>query len=309
MMVTGGDWPESPSQAVLFADEIAAVRAVLGAELPATRVIAALSRCGGNTHRAINALLDDSAHAADGSPKKAERDGGPTKALVPVKVKDEAPEESVGSVESVGSSAKAGNVKREPFNLAPKPKAPYSMPHGVNERGGAAPGGGITLVPRPKKRLLEDEAVSIDLTAAHPAPYLNPRPIRALSPKEVADVKMRDTPRPKAIAPAPVRETRMVVAPPEAEFGDFPVEHDWFLVGKSYVTGLSTNRGRRIMDAGEVVHFSFPSYGRSYGGLKVSAKKKAALAEIVRFSTKRAGEVGTQINLFMLSIAVDSIFQ
>jgi DNA repair protein RAD5 len=88
---------------------------------------------------------------------------------------------------------------------------------------------------------------------------------------------------------------RMVVAPPDAEFGDFPEERDWLLVGKSYVPGLSTNRGRRRMDAGEIVHFAFPSFERSYGGVKMSAKKAAALAAIVRFSTKRAGEVDTQL--------------
>jgi DNA repair protein RAD5 len=83
----------------------------------------------------------------------------------------------------------------------------------------------------------------------------------------------------------------MVVAPPEAEFGDFPPESDWFLVDKSYVTGLSTHSGRRALEAGEIVHFAFPSYGRVHGGVKVSVKKAAALAQIVRFSTKRAGEV------------------
>jgi len=88
---------------------------------------------------------------------------------------------------------------------------------------------------------------------------------------------------------------RMVVAPPDAEFGDFPEERDWLLVGKSYVPGLSTNRGRRRMDTGEIVHFAFPSFERSYGGVKMSAKKAAALAAIVRFSTKRAGEVDTQL--------------
>ncbi|GJN40504.1 hypothetical protein PR202_gb29725 [Eleusine coracana subsp. coracana] len=300
MMVAGGggDWPESPSQVVLFADEIAAVRAVLGDAFPEARVIAALSRCGGNTQRAINALLDDSAYADDDGPKKAsvkaEPDGcGRALGLVPVKVNAEPPEESVGSQESVGSSAKVAKVKSERFDLPHK--VPSLMPHRAKVEKSAAAvaaGGGISLVPRPKKRPREDEAESIDLTATHPVPYLNARPIRALPPKEVADVKMRDPPRPKAIAPAPARELRMVVAPPEAEFGDFPVEPDWFLVGKSYVNGLSTNQGRRIMDAGEIVHFSFPSYGRSYGGLKVSAKKKAVLAEIVRFSTKRAGEIG-----------------
>ncbi|GJN12146.1 hypothetical protein PR202_ga30401 [Eleusine coracana subsp. coracana] len=300
MMVAGGggDWPVSPSQAVLFADEIVAVRAVLGDAFPEARVIAALSRCGANTQRTINALLDDSTHADDDDPKnasvKVDPNGGRRAlALVPVKVKAEAPEESVGSQESVGSSAKAAKVKSERFDLPHK--VPSLMPHRAKvekSAAAAAAGGGISLVPRPKKRPREDEAESIYLTATHPVPYLNARPIRALPPKEVADVKMRDPPRPKAIAPAPARELRMVVAPPEAEFGDFPVEPDWFLVGKSYVNGLSTNQGRRIMDAGEIVHFSFPSYGMSYGGLKVSAKKKAALAEIVRFSTKRAGEIG-----------------
>ncbi|TVU07435.1 hypothetical protein EJB05_47490, partial [Eragrostis curvula] len=317
MMVAGGggdsDWPESPSQAVLFADEIAAVRAVLGASLPEARVIAALSHCGGNTERAINALLDDSAPADNDSPKKgcggvaalkpvkAERDvAGLAPAPIPVKVKAEVPDEPEGSQESVGSSAKDLKVKRKRVDLYPK--LPALPPHPVKEekrcagvapgQGAAVAGGGVSLVPRPKKRPLEDEADSINLTATHPAPYLNPRPIRALPPQVVADVEMRDKRPPRAIAPAPVRDLRMVVAPPEAEFGDFPVERDWFLVAKSYVTGLSTTRGRRMMDAGEIVHFAFPSYGRSYGGLKVSAKKAAALAEIVRFSTKRAGEIG-----------------
>jgi DNA repair protein RAD5 len=279
-MMVAGDWPESPSQAILFADEIAAVRAVLGAGLPEARIVATLSRCGGNTQRAINALLDDSAHVEDDGPNKAlvkvGRDAG---GRAPVKVKADAPDEDFRSQESVASSGKPAQA-----------------------------GGGVSLVPRPNKRPREDEATSMDLTATHPVPYLNPRPIRALPPKEAAKVKMHLKPPPRATAPAPARDLRMVAAPPEAECGDFPVEADWFLVRKSYVKGLSTNRGRRTMDAGELVDFSFPSFGRSYGGLKVSAKKAAALAEIVRFSTKRAGEVGTQINLVTCRISLNDFF-
>ncbi|XP_006653171.1 DNA repair protein RAD5B [Oryza brachyantha] len=312
-----GDWPESPSQTVLYADEIAAVRAVLGRDVREERVVAALSRCGGNAERAINALLDaadggvvDGTHtsgcgggaaAADKTavaPVKAERDAGgaaPNKPRVKVEVLDD---------DSNGCSTKPRMVKREVPDDCPV-KEPSSTPHRVKEeqrcdgvpprRGAAtaaASGGGISLVPRPKKRSrVGDEVETIDLTATHPLPYLNARPIRAVPPPEA--MEMYDPPRSvRATAPPPSKDWRMVVAPPDAEFGEFPEERDWFLVGRSYVTGLSTNRGRRMLDAGELVHFSFPSFERNYGGIKVSNKKAAALAEIVRFSTKRAGEIG-----------------
>ncbi|CAL5035385.1 unnamed protein product [Urochloa decumbens] len=330
-------WQVSPSQAVLFADEIAAVRAVLGAGLSESRIVAALSRCGGNADRAVNALIDDPAAEAgptsDGAaPKriKAERDvGGPPP---PAKVKAEASDdESVGSQDSDAASAKpAAKMKSKPSVVVAHPVKKEEKPaaaasrdaprNGAAAAAGSVGGVGISLVPRPKKRPREEVVETIDLTATHPVPYLNPRPIRALPPPIDAkpilavpprDVQMYDAgpalpapppvdvemyePRPRplrAAAPAPVTDMRMVVAPPDAEFGDFPEERDWLLVGKSYVPGLSTNRGRRRMDAGEIVHFAFPSFERSYGGVKLSAKKAKALAGIVRFSTKRAGEIG-----------------
>lgn len=313
------DWPESPAQSVLFAGEIAAVRAVLGAGLPEADIVAVLSRCGGNTERAINALLDDAAAADDpkkgcgggaaptpAPPVKAEHDIGgaaptPPPVKVKVKVKVEAPDEVVGSQDSDGSSARAVKVKRERIDCDLPVKEPSLMAHRVKEekcgadasKKGAAPmqDTGISIVPRSKKRPREDEVETIDLTTTHPVPYLNPRPIRAVPPAEAMEMY---GPRPaRTIAPAPPSDWRMVAAPPEAEFGEFPVERDWYLVSRSYVTGLSTNRGRRMMDAGEIVHFAFPSYERIYGGIKVSTKKALALAEIVRFSTKRAGEVVT----------------
>ena len=200
-------WQESPSQAVLFADEIAAVRAVLGAGLPEARVVAALSRCGGNAQRAINALLDDSAGAAEAGPTdtghgdgatpkpvKVERDVGG--APPPAKVKAEALDDEVVGSHDSGASAKAdARVKGEPADWCSK--EPSVEPHRVKERtagGGrdaprkcvaaaaAASGGGvISLVPRPKKRPRE-EVETIDLTVTHPVPYLNPKPIRRASP-------------------------------------------------------------------------------------------------------------------------------
>ncbi|KAJ1270251.1 hypothetical protein BS78_06G039700 [Paspalum vaginatum] len=315
MLVAGEDdsaaWQESPSQAVLFADEIATIRAVLGAGLSEGRVVTALVRCGGNTERALNALLDNSGGAAEAGPNKGPGGGGvpkPVKAEpavggAPGAVKVEAQaldDEDVRSEASVGSSPTDAPKKQGRCDAggrnAPRKGAPVPA---------ANVGGGISLVPRPKKRPREETVETIDLTTTHPMPYLNPRPIRALPPATAGtdnptavDVEMYEQrPRPpsrprKANAPAPVTDMRMVVAPPDAEFGDFPEERDWLLVGKSYVPGLSTNRGRRRMDAGEIVHFAFPSLERSYGGVKVSARKAAALAEIVRFSTKRAGEIG-----------------
>ncbi|KAG2265037.1 hypothetical protein Bca52824_072116 [Brassica carinata] len=65
----------------------------------------------------------------------------------------------------------------------------------------------------------------------------------------------------------------------KVEDGDFPVEKDWYLVGRSLVTATSTSKGRRPED-NEVVNFAFPS--------TVNLK----VPNIVRFSTKRCGEIG-----------------
>ncbi|KAJ4901761.1 DNA repair protein RAD5B [Raphanus sativus] len=65
----------------------------------------------------------------------------------------------------------------------------------------------------------------------------------------------------------------------KVEDGDFPVEKDWYLVGRSLVTATSTSKGRRLED-NEVVNFAFPS--------TVNWK----VPNIVRFSTKRCGEIG-----------------
>ncbi|CAN8267729.1 unnamed protein product [Cochlearia groenlandica] len=61
--------------------------------------------------------------------------------------------------------------------------------------------------------------------------------------------------------------------------GDFPVEKDWFLDWRSLVTATSTSKGRKLED-NEVVNFTFPT--------TVNWK----VPNIVRFSTKRCGEIG-----------------
>jgi len=129
--------------------------------------------------------------------------------------------------------------------------------------------------PKSKKRPREGDDF-IDLTTSHPVPYLNPKPIRAMPP-------------PGAM---PSSEWRMVVAPPPAELDEYPPDRrEWCFFKKSYATGLSTCRGRKLLDAGEVVHFAFPSYDRFPAGLRMTVRQAIALSEIVRFSTNRSGEV------------------
>ncbi|KAF8113327.1 hypothetical protein N665_0051s0021 [Sinapis alba] len=64
----------------------------------------------------------------------------------------------------------------------------------------------------------------------------------------------------------------------KVEDGDFPVEKDWYLVGRSLITTTSTSKGRRLED-NEVVNCTFPS--------TVNCK----VPNSVRFSTKRCGEI------------------
>ncbi|CAN0887295.1 DNA repair protein RAD5B [Linum grandiflorum] len=88
-------------------------------------------------------------------------------------------------------------------------------------------------------------------------------------------------PKEKPVAPPPPKPLgpRMVDGRP-VEDGDFPEEDDWYLVGRTMVTGVSTSKGRKLVD-NEIVYFKFS---------KLSSKSNAQW--IVRFSTKRSGEVG-----------------
>ncbi|CAK9183889.1 unnamed protein product [Ilex paraguariensis] len=66
------------------------------------------------------------------------------------------------------------------------------------------------------------------------------------------------------------------------EDGDFPEEPDWLLVGRTPMTGLLTTKGRKL-ENNEIVHFAFRSSNSGF---------KNNIQWIVRFSTKRSGEIG-----------------
>lgn len=88
--------------------------------------------------------------------------------------------------------------------------------------------------------------------------------------------------------------------------GSVAVQEGWWLLGSADVMGFSTCRGRKL-EVGESVMFSFPRKGNNNGGVNGKGGFKAwgrgrggggaggaaaAASEIVRFSTKQAGEIG-----------------
>ncbi|XP_004297995.1 PREDICTED: putative SWI/SNF-related matrix-associated actin-dependent regulator of chromatin subfamily A member 3-like 3-like [Fragaria vesca subsp. vesca] len=93
-----------------------------------------------------------------------------------------------------------------------------------------------------------------------------------------------DALKPKSVVKKEVADCEVVsvkqVRPPNVEDGDFPTEKDWLSVGGTVVTALSTSKGRKLVD-NEIVNLSFPT---------VNSSNKTKW--IVRFSTKRFGEIG-----------------
>lgn len=368
MTCAGEDRPDlsdsglSSDQPALFDDDMAAFRAVLGAELSVASAVDALTRCSGDTERAIKWLLNNVAAAdsddGDVEPEKgcaggvvaprgvkADRGIGAAAHLSPprplvkveatdddevkvnvkmepidddsceVKVKLEAPDDVKVKIEGpvevkvkVEAPSQAEvKAKREPIGadnhfqdqfgrrvkqekadaVDVKEEQPRDSPikeqllsRRFKEESDCSEDEVEIMDPPPrsKKRPHEgDGVVFIDLTTSHPVPYLNPKPIRAMPPSNAM----------------PASDWRMVVAAPPAELDQYPPDHrEWCFFKKSYATGLSTCRGRKLLDAGEVVHFAFPSYDRFHSGLRMSIRQAAALAEIVRFSTNRSGEIG-----------------
>ncbi|CAL9242169.1 unnamed protein product [Arabidopsis halleri] len=91
---------------------------------------------------------------------------------------------------------------------------------------------------------------------------------------QVKEMKFSCEQKPVFVKKEPVEAIKVKV-----EDGDFPVEKDWYLVGRSLVTATSTSKGRKLED-NEIVNFTFSSVANW------------KVPNIVRFSTKRCGEIG-----------------
>ncbi|GAV82378.1 SNF2_N domain-containing protein/Helicase_C domain-containing protein/HIRAN domain-containing protein/zf-C3HC4_2 domain-containing protein [Cephalotus follicularis] len=94
-----------------------------------------------------------------------------------------------------------------------------------------------------------------------------------------ADIKVIATKVAKTECNKPQKKVT-VVGGVVVEDGDFPEGPEWYLVGGTMVTGLSTSKGRKLVD-NEIVYFNFSSLNVRY-----------STQWIVRFSTKRFGEIG-----------------
>ncbi|XP_078167711.1 helicase protein with RING/U-box domain-containing protein [Carex rostrata] len=274
--------PETPEPQILLAEEISTVRSVLGSGYTDIDIIRALNASGNNPNRAINALLDspkpvvctqpvrsNAAVSSFGSSKE-DLDFNLDKLISDAKIKVKEEKSDLGSQQNHDLP----NVKKETSMSSGKVDSARPLPDETFEeymerRNNAD---------KKERKAREDSNDTLqNLTTSNPLPYLNPRPIRAIKPPDCV-----------------VSDRRLQVVPNlnEPELGNFPEEHDWFLVGKTYVAGLSTCRGKKLLDAGEVVHFAFPSSDRDFGGVRVRPKTAAAMSAIVRFSTKRSGEIG-----------------
>lgn len=280
---------------ILLAEEISTVRSVLGSEYTDFDIIGALNACGNNPNGAINALLDSlkqevctepvrsnafvSSFDKKTSPKKEEPELNLKKTISQTEIKVKEEKLDLGSQqepdlpmvkkeqpEFISKKEETSMSSRNIGSVSPLPDETFSE---YLERR-------RNLVRKEKNaREISDDPPQ-NLTTSNPLPYLNPRPIRAI---RLTDCTVSD------------RRLQVVLDPNEAELGDFPEERDWFLVGKTYIAGLSTCRGKKLLDVGEVVHFAFPSPDRDFGGVRIRPKTAATISAIVRFSTKRSGEV------------------
>lgn len=99
-------------------------------------------------------------------------------------------------------------------------------------------------------------------------------------------------------------EDRRIRSTVVLEDGDFLEEPDWLLVGRNLVMGLSTTKGRKL-ENNEIVHFAFPNVDsrNKYNSPFVSSKAAFAASGIVRFSTKRYGEV-IILSSFLLNLHI-----
>ncbi|XP_042469780.1 DNA repair protein RAD5B-like [Zingiber officinale] len=320
---------ETPAPEILLMEEIADIRSFMGSEISDRDILRALSLAGNNTNRAINILLDalqssDSADlalnpvcppksndyayatttqepnatvlnlAGDGNGRGQEtevneennKENPKSKVNLGCRIENDVASEGrnqrvdidIDSEEDVTSKPKRKreSVKELDEKFKRQQTTEQLEGHSNTKKDGHLTKESLVTV----TTTVEESAVDnfSSLARARLAPHLNPRPISAIRPPGVVTD----------------RNLLLYSNPKEPEFGEFPDEYDWLLVGKAYVNGLSTCRGRKHIDDGEIVHFSFPSSEKKKLIGKKFQRPKAAMAaaEIVRFSTKRSGEIG-----------------
>ncbi|CAH9083615.1 unnamed protein product [Cuscuta epithymum] len=249
--------------------EIDMIRSVVGSEVSEPHIQKVLSSCNNNADAAVNYLLDNplppdvtETETATGAPIS-----GPMKL-------EEKSEEMKGLVCSDNKE-----VKKEPdLDVQSIPPVVQGSSEEIKEQKAVKieiEELNISEVDKPDSKAM---VVISKKEEAEEVLYVEPLSMRA-PPLKPAFERIR--PRPQNGKAE--KKVEMALTTVLIEDGDFPDEADWLLVGRNIITGLSTTRGRKL-ENNEIVHFSFPGPD--------SFKYAKGSSSIVRFSTKRFGEIG-----------------
>ncbi|KAK8966679.1 hypothetical protein KSP40_PGU019099 [Platanthera guangdongensis] len=275
-----------PEPRILLAEEIMSIRLVLGSELPEADILQALAVAGNNPDRAINVLLDAQLWSSKNKrlteknvPRELQQDCKKTLLNLEESSTESGPEFS--STPNKAENRMEDRMKREEPVIESN-KNPILVPdsEAAETKKDEAMDADQDKTTHDKKESSEESCDNFSMLAtAHCSPHINARPITAIPPNSLRK-------------PLPDRKIQVISMPDPVEMRAFPEESDWFLVGRSYVMGLSTARGLNKVAVDEIVYFNFPKVfdRRLHVGKWVSSKAAAATSEIVRFSTKRSGE-------------------
>lgn len=284
------------------AKNIKMIRSVIGSEIPENEILEALSQKNNNPEAAINHLLDSS------PPLIVQKTVTSTGVRISAPIKQENGEESLGCNTISGLKVKEetdlgvnGKRERKVFDVCGakgsagnglKVKEEYDV--GVEEKG--QKGFNEWLKNNPQIDIQKPkEGKELEMVKFKEEPVLSVEPLssRPLLKHEYNRLNSSSTSN-RAIGgiKEKIRIEKNSLSTVVIEDGDFPEDSDWLLVGRTVVTGLSTTKGRKL-ENNEIVHFSFPQLGGSkqsshWGGSRAAI---AAASSIVRFSTKRSGEV------------------
>lgn len=236
------------------------VKSIVGTEIPEALITKTLSECNQNADAAVNLILDSSppltvhktVNSTGGSRISIASQNGVTK------VKDEVKDESDNK--AFLGRGRSGLSFEDWLALEEKAEAKVKQES-------------QTEVEMPIVRVKE-EVIEVE-----------PLNSRKLSGDEYRGLQsqMSSNKRPKIDD-----RQEMTLSTVLIEDGEFKQEPDWLLVGRTVITGISTTKGRKL-ENNEIVHFAFPQNAvRATNTRFVTAK---AASSIVRFSTKRSGEV------------------
>ncbi|RAL38812.1 hypothetical protein DM860_013493 [Cuscuta australis] len=250
--------------------EVQMIQSIVGSEVSESDVQKALSCCNHNADAAVNYILDN--HLPSDVRKTVTVTGarisGPIKVENREELKDsEFPEKGVIKIPSVGSDDFRTKLNEQKVEKNEEEKLNFSEVE-VDSKAIVVAGPAPSFESRVVAKEESQEVI-----------YVEPISVRApLNPKKDMERIRNRPPFGKA-----EKKVEMALSAILIEDGDFPDEADWLLVGRNIVTGLSTTKGRKL-ENNEIVHFAFP--GRD------SVRYSKGASSIVRFSTKRFGEIG-----------------